>query len=216
MAVEDRRVDEGGVHRVGADVVARLGAVQRHRFAEQPNARLGRIVGRHVGAGDDARDRRDVDDRAAQRLRVFLDFGHAVLAAQEHAVEVDGVDAAPFLQRDVLDRLGEADAGRIHQHVQRAEGLHRLGDGGLPIFLAGDVEPHEMGGLADLGGERTALVLLDVGDHDAGALLGHQYRAALAETRRAAGDEGHLAGQTIGHFFFPPAAAPTRDSRWAM
>ena len=212
VAVEDGRVDEGGMHRVAADVVARLGAVQGHRLAEQPHARLGRVVGRHVGAGDDAGDRRDVDHRAAQPLGVLLDLADAVLAAQEHAVEVDRMHAAPFLERDVLDRLAEPDAGGVEQNVDRAELVDGFGDRGLPVVLAGDVELHEMAGRAQLVGHRLAAVGGDVGDDDPGAFLRHQDGGVGAEARGAAGDQSHLAGQTIGHVFFPPALA----SRWAI
>ena len=200
------------MHRVAADVVARLGAMQGHRLAEQPHARLGRVVGRHVGAGDDAGDRRDVDHRAAELVGVLLDLGDAVLAAEEHAVEVDGVHAAPLLERDVLDRLAEADAGGIEQDVNGAELVDGLGDRGLPVVLAGDVELHEMAGRAQLVGHRLAAIDGDVGDDDLRAFLGHQDGGVGTEARGAAGDQGDLAGQTIGHVFFPPALA----SRCAM
>jgi hypothetical protein len=144
---------------------------------------------------------------------VLLDLGDAVLAAQEHAVEVDGVDAAPFLERDVLDRLAEADAGRVQQHMQRAELVDCFPDAGLPVFLARDVEFHEVPGGAQLGGNGLAAIDGDVGDHDAGTLLGHQDRGVGAEPRGATGDQRDLALQPIRHFPLPPAR---RASRWAM
>ncbi len=107
-------------------------------------------------------------------MGVLLDLGDAVLASQEHAVEVDGVHAAPFLERDVLDRLAEADAGGIEQDVDRSELVDRFGDRGLPVVLAGDVELHEVSGRAQSVSHRLAAVDGDVGDHDPGALLDHQ------------------------------------------
>ena len=146
------------------------------------------------------------------RAVCFLISRDAVLAAEEHAVEVDRVHLAPFLERDVLDRLAEADAGGIEQHVQGAELVDRLLDRGLPVVLAGDVELHEMAGRAQPVGDRLAAVGGDVGHHHAGAFLRHQFGGVGAEARGAAGDQRDLALQAIGHFFFPPATA----SRWAM
>lgn len=203
---------KGRMHRIAADVVARLGAVQGHRLAEQPHARLGGVVGRHVGAGDDAGDRRNVDHRAAELVGVLLDLGDAVLAAQEHAVEIDRMDLTPLFERDVLDGLAEPDAGGVQQDVDGAELVDGFGNRGLPVVLAGDVELHEMTGRAQLVGDRLAAIDGDVGDHDLGTFLGHQVGGVGAEARGAAGDQGHLAGQTIGHVFLPPALA----SRWAM
>ena len=95
--------------------------------------------------------------------------------------------------------------------AQRAELPDGLGDDGLPVLLAGDIEPDEVRGRADLAGDGAAFVLGDVGDHHARALAHHQLGGILAQARGAAGDQRHLASQTIGHVL-----APILASRWAM
>jgi hypothetical protein len=123
------------------------------------------------------------------------------------------VDLAPFLERDVLDGLAEADAGRVQQHVQGTElvdrGLNRL----LPVVLAGDVELHEVPRRAELGSDRLAAVLCHVGHDHAGAFLRHQHRGIGAQSRGATGDQRDLALEAIRHLLFPPAILA---SRWAM
>src|SRR3981189_2846719 len=37
-----------------------------------------------------------------------------------------------------------------------------------PLFLGGDVGPHELGAPAELGGDLLAALLVEVGDHDVG------------------------------------------------
>src|SRR6266545_5396402 len=98
QGIEDRRVDAAGMHRVAADVVLLLGAIERHALAQEPHRALARRVGDRAGATLQARDRRDIDDRA---LRLGLGRPgplHAldgVLAAQEHALGIDRVHALP-------------------------------------------------------------------------------------------------------------------------
>ena len=65
--IEDRRVDAAGMHRVAADAVFLLGAVERHALAEQPHRALAGGIGGRSGRADQAGDRGDVDDRALGR-----------------------------------------------------------------------------------------------------------------------------------------------------
>nr|WP_255438775.1 hypothetical protein [Propioniciclava sp. MC1683] len=77
-----------------------------------------------------------------------------------------------------------------------------LGDGGGPVLLARDVEAH-VGGVAtavtDAEGDLLAELVLDVGDHHVGALLGEALAGELADAGGATGDEGDAVGETKVH-----------------
>jgi hypothetical protein len=89
--------------------------------------------------------------------------------------------AAPVGQAVLGDRAADGDAGVVDQDVEPAEALFDLGDDGDPGVLVGDVvvqvEP------ADGRGDGPALVVLQVGDDDAGALAGQQLGAGAARYR---------------------------------
>ena len=66
--------------------------------------------------------------------------GHRVLAAEEHAVGVDGHHAAPFGEGGLLDIAGRGDTGVVDETVEAAVRALDLGDRGLPVRFAGHVE----------------------------------------------------------------------------
>jgi hypothetical protein len=96
--------------------------------------------------------------------------------------DADAVERADEVDRDdLLERvevgggvvtpathgaLRPADAGRVHQDAERAHALGHL-DRVDDVVGAGDIDLAERA--ADLVGEGTALLLLQVGDHDLGA-----------------------------------------------
>ena len=137
---DHRRVDVARMHRVAADVVFHLRAMQRHVLGERAHRALAGAVGHRIGGAAQAEHRGDVDDRAAARLLHRRDRG---LAAEERAQRIDVVDPAVFRERAVLDRVAHADAGGIQQAVQAAERLDAGGDRLLPARFVGDVERHE-------------------------------------------------------------------------
>ena len=55
-------------------------------------------------------------------LRDFMP-GTAARMAWNAADQIDRDDLVPFLDRELLDRRDELDAGIVDQHVERAEGL---------------------------------------------------------------------------------------------
>jgi hypothetical protein len=81
-----------------------------------------------------------------------------VLAAQEHAVEVDRVHGAPLLEAGVLGivrgrtALEAGHAGVIDQHVQPAFGGDHLIQYAAPVILGAHVERCESRSLAQGGG----------------------------------------------------------------
>ena len=90
---------------------------------ERQHAALRRGVGDLRGRGAHHRDERGgVDHRAAGRV-VGEQMRDAVLAAEEHALEVDVLDALPGLERGVEHRrvVGRRDPGVVEEHVDPAE-----------------------------------------------------------------------------------------------
>ena len=82
---------------------------------------------------------------------------------------------------------GRADAGGVDQHPQRRE-LGGGVDGGRDLRGVGDVDVGEHA--AHLVGERLALLVLHVGDHDRRAGGGELAGDGGADARRGAGDDG--------------------------
>ena len=74
---DHRRVDVARMHRVAADVVLHLRAMQRHVLGQRPHRALAGAVGHRIGGAAQAEHRGDVDDRAAARPALIA--GIAVL-----------------------------------------------------------------------------------------------------------------------------------------
>ena len=97
-------------------------------------------------------------------------------------------------------RAGLLDAGVVEGHVQPAEGVDRRVQGGLDVFGAGDVAAHGDGlaaGLLDQACRLGVGLLVDVGDHHAGALTGERLGGGAADACGGSGDEGDLAGEAV-------------------
>src|SRR5580704_14122993 len=186
--VEDRRIDAAGMHRIAADVVSLLSAVERHALAEQPHRALAGGIGGRSRRADQAGDRRDVDDRALGRGLVRTALFHAldgVLAAQEHAFRIDRLHVLPVLDGGGLHIAETAgDAGIVDHDVQAAFAVQYVGEQGLPGLLRGDIVRHEAAGAVP--------GVLEVGDDNARAVAREQRRRRRANTRSATRDDGHL------------------------
>src|ERR1700730_4002551 len=195
---EDRRIDAAGMHRIAADVVSLLGAVERHALAEQPHCALAGGIGGWSRRADQAGDRRDVDDRALGCGLVRTGPLHALggaFAAQEHAFGIDRLHMLPLLDGSGL-RIRETagDAGIVDHDVQAAFACQHVGERAFPGPLRGDVVRHESAGAVP--------GVLKVGDDDTRALARKQRCRRGADTRSAARDDGHLSRKF-------PAHAPT-------
>jgi hypothetical protein len=125
-----------------------------------------------------------------------------VLDRQEHAVEVDRLLALPVGERHGLDRRHDADAGIGHHDVEPAEVLLGLGDHAGPRRLVAHVvmkiarlTTPLAAGLGDALDNGLAQRVVDVGDQHRRALARQRLRAGFADPRRAAGDDGGLAGE---------------------
>ena len=85
-------IDVPGADAVDADVLARV--IDRELLGQHDDAALAGRVGRDARRGDEAVDRRDVDERAAALLAQMRD---GELAAVERAAQVDGDGAVEIL-----------------------------------------------------------------------------------------------------------------------
>ena len=90
-------------------------------------------------------------------------------------------------------------AGIIVQDVQAAEAAHGLGKSGFDVAALADIAVDEDAVAAAIpaagaGGFRRNRPgrLVDLGDDDAGALLGKALRGGAADADATAGDEGNL------------------------
>ena len=137
-----------------------------------------------------ALDRRHVDDRAAPGRGHRLD-GHP--HAEKRAGEIDVNHLLPLGQIEVLE-LPECDGSRVvDQHVELAEFADGGRDRGVPLVGFGDVEVHVTRRVAELVGQRLALVVQDVADNHLGAFLDEQARIFGAQAAGPSTDERYLA-----------------------
>ncbi len=145
-------------------------------------------------AADERDEARDVDDRAAAALDHVRD---GVLAAEEHAADVDGHDLVPGVDVGVDDRVvgGRHDPGVVVEHVQAAIRVdrrvdHRLGVG-LPGNVGGDSD-RLAAGVAYLPGGVLGGLRADVGQHQARALGREHPGRDPAHPAARAGDDRDL------------------------
>ena len=132
---------------------------------------------------DQARDRRDVDDRAA----AALEQREPVLAAEERAVEIDREDAAARSRRSVSSILPSAAMpAALTRPSSRPCAAADLGDHAQPIKLGGHIER-----MADAGAAGQI-----AGDGDA-AFDRHRCGDRRADCARRAGDQNDLVVQPV-------------------
>jgi hypothetical protein len=179
QSLDERREHQAGHHAVQADAARRIDHRGGLRHLHQ--GRLARGVG-DLGLADvaQARDRRDVDNRAAA---LSLHLRQHVLAGEECAFEVDVHLLVPdrFVHRHRVARLRAADV--VDQDVDAA----KAGDAGLHQRLhvggAGHVADlhlrHAAFGLDQFAGGLCGF-LIQVAAIDAGALARQQHGDRLA------------------------------------
>lgn len=109
-------------------------------------------------------------------------------SSEEHAVEIDGDAAAPLLEGEIDDVGEHGYAGVVDEDVEASPALFGEGDDLGPTVLVDDVRAEEGGAVAELPGDRMAVVG-DVGEEHLGALFREAARGGLAETGSGAGDD---------------------------
>ena len=171
---------------VDLDVV--LGELVAVGLGKAGKAMLGGRVGRRPLASQVGEERTDVDDLAA----ALRDHALRGLVAQlEGGGEIDVDHGIPLRSAEVEYLRHLADAGAVHQDVERAEPLHASGDdlragtGRRDVYLQELVAAAR--GLDHLSGR--AVVVHDAGDEDVGTALGERQSERLAKSRIAAGDD---------------------------
>src|SRR5207244_12765501 len=114
-------------------------------------------------------ERGDVDDRPAAALE---QVGNAKLAAQEHALEVDVLNALPrrFVRFENRRVVTGRDAGVVVEYVDSAVVLGHGGIHRLAARRVRDVDPMEER-LAAVRGGVLALLVADIRDADARTLF---------------------------------------------
>ena len=126
---------------------------------------------------------------------------------QKHPVEIDPHQRAPVVQCGVQKRAAAGDAGIVHEHVEVAELLDRRIDDRCPIFFHGDVKLERSGtpsALSNFRGNGLGFGVGDIGQNHTGAFARERSGTAGADSRRSAGNDRDLAGNTIGHRSPPP------------
>src|SRR5262249_50702527 len=149
-------------------------ALQGGGLREHANGGLAGAVSAGPSRSLDAGYGRDVDNAAAGGMSPHGEDG--VPGAEEDAVEVDGENAPPRVERHVGDGRGEGDAGRVDEDVEAAvcaqDVLHRR----LPRWFGGDVEGTGRG-CAACGSDGRGRVYggeVQVGANDGGAFPGEE------------------------------------------
>ncbi len=136
LVLDQRRPDIARADAVAGDLEGRK--LQRHRLGQAGDAVLGRDIGRLERRGHQRMRRGRVDDAAPAAL---LHAGHGGANAMKRRRQIDRDDRVPFLDRKLLDRRDELDAGIVDENVDRAEGL-----------LAERDHFGDLGGLGHVGG----------------------------------------------------------------
>jgi hypothetical protein len=83
----------------------------------------------------------------------------------------------------------------FHQYVQAAEGVECRCHDRRPVTLARHVVVDEEPRLTRIGADRLPRLVVDVADHDAGALGGEEPGRRRADAAGGTGDEGDFAGE---------------------
>ena len=190
------------------DLVARQ--LDGQRTDHGADAALARAI---VAGARRALDRRGGGHRHQRAALAALD--HVLggcTEGEEHAVEIDPRDPAPFLVIHLEDRALAAarDAGIGDAVVDMAHDLDGLGEGIDDLLLLADIDELGMDLAAvalELLARRVGLLLAGAPDADIGAGLGHRVGHAEADAAIAAGHQRHLARQIealVGHVHSSP------------
>ena len=146
-----------------------VGVLQRRRFGEADDAVLGGDVAGGAGPADQAGGRGHVEDRARALL------GHRaelVLGAEEDAVEVDVDDLLPAVERRVRRRCRATPRMPAQLKAPSSRPSSATAAATAASTEASSVTSQcDVGGaVAELGGERLALLVVDVGEQQPRAL----------------------------------------------
>ena len=131
-----------------------------------------------------------------------------MLHAEEDAIDIDCLLAAPVLMAHLEDRGADADTGIVDENVEPAELVLNGCDDFLPARLARHVMAVSACCAAGLGDDLDRFLearLVHVGHDDLGPLGGQRDCRPPADTARRARDQRHLAAYP-SHVFLPEAS----------
>ena len=138
--------------------------------------------------GDEAADRRDVDDAA---LAVLQHVPAEALAGQERALQVERDDGVESVLGKLLGRGAERRAGAVDEHVDPTEPRDDVGDGAVDGRRVGDVRRERCrrpAGGRDRGACLGGAIGVHVDDGDRRARLRETGGDRSAEPTRPTGD----------------------------
>ena len=120
------------------------------------------------------------------------------------AEKIDLDQRVPRLALCLRQGLVGADAGKVDQHIERAERFHRLSDRVRRGLFAADIgdDRHDLrrrNAGANAGYRGLHRRGIAVHQHHAAALLAKQRAGGGADAAGASGDDGDLAGEASGH-----------------
>ena len=129
------RLDESG----GDGIHPNPPGTQLHRSdtGQHVHSGLRRAVGSHPLAHLPARDRRDVDDRAAAMIEHHAGL---VLHGEEGSREADVQHGPPAINRVCVHGTEETDAGAVDRDIDSPVRVHRRTDQSLDVALLRDVD----------------------------------------------------------------------------
>src|SRR5499427_482991 len=185
------------------------GVLHGRRLGEKTHRCLRSTVGGGLSS-DYPGDGGDVDDGASPGL---AHRWYGVFGAQEYPLGIHIHHPVPLRLGEVLntDRLaigatGAANAGIVHQHVQRAEAGHGSPNGLLPVLGCGHIQLDEEARAAagvDLGLDPLAFLFQEIPNDHLGALTGKEPGFCSPLSPGAAANERNLAFQSHGRYNLP-------------
>src|SRR6185437_3351417 len=183
----------GEARRDGVDADAVLAELGRKRPRHAEDRAFGRDIVQHHRRAVPHRARGDVDDLA---VILALHDRHDRLDAEEHAADIDGEIAIPFLGAELRDGYA--------RHARKARIVDEDMDAAISLFDGAnefpdrgsvrDIADHAHRGAArrfDFGDDPVGRVEFD--DRDLGALGGKTARVIGTDTNLRAGDDRNLA-----------------------
>ena len=146
---EGSRLNDDDLHAEGRDLVGQ-------HLGEPLNRELGRLVGAHPGGAADAATNRGELDEHPEALAAKHRQGRPCDVHNAEEVRLDL--GAEVLLAHLLDRGAIGVPGVVHDHVERAERLHRSLHGRSSGSRVGDVERRRPDAIPEFGDQSVELL----------------------------------------------------------
>src|SRR5438067_5147470 len=193
LSVDQRRPHVARTDRVACDAL--VACFHGDRLGQPEQSVLGRHVRRLVRRGDQAVNRRNIDD-ATPAARVHVRNG--VLRQQKRTDQQDANQLLPALFGELLDWRDMLDTGVVDQDVDAAPLALGPVDQRPTLFAGGHVGPLEDRS-RQAGGERLALLFFEIRDKHARAVIGQVLGNCPTDAAGGAGHQRRLAREIDRH-----------------